>query len=393
MRLVIAQRRLAVLAGSETFVLTIAEHIGKLGHEVIVWALELGLAAKIAEERLIKVVGDEAELPEEAEATIALDQVMAIDLARRYPSATRLYAMHTIVESWLPPPEPGIVVATLAPNDRFELVARGCVGAGEVIRIRQPIDLVRFRPRGSPGECPSRILVISNYLKHSAKRIAQLQNAWSNPGLEWRFIGKPKPSVEVADEMAAADVVVGYGRSILEAMACGRPAYVHDHSGSDGWVTTESYARLEADGFAGTGVRSSPSLEELREDFKRYEPELGRIGHDLIRRHHDARMVAAEIVAIVNRRRSPSPQHDSGTLLTLRNLADWQRAANIQLQADQRKLDQLRDKLRASREELRATRKKLRVAIARLNAARALPRSVIMGATSRALAKLRSLIR
>jgi hypothetical protein len=40
----------------------------------------------------------------------------------------------------------------------------------------------------------------------------------------------------------AADIVVGYGRSILEAIACG-VAYVHEHSGSDGWVTAENYAR------------------------------------------------------------------------------------------------------------------------------------------------------
>ena len=47
----------------------------------------------------------------------------------------------------MPPPEPGVVAATLVPNARFETLARGCVGAGEVIRIRQPIDLVRFSPR------------------------------------------------------------------------------------------------------------------------------------------------------------------------------------------------------------------------------------------------------
>jgi hypothetical protein len=357
MRFVIAQRRLATPGGSETFVLTIAEHIGKLGHEVTIWALDLGLAAKIAQQRVINVVSDEAELPEEADATIALDQIMAIDLARRYPSAARLFAMHATTESWFPPPERGIVAATLAANDRFALLAGGCVGAGEVVRIRQPIDLVRFGPRGSAQERPSRILVISNYLRYSTQRIAQLQKAWSHPGLEWRFIGKPQPSVHVADEMAAADIVVGYGRSILEAMACSRPAYVHDHSGSDGWVTTESYARLEADGFAGTGVRSTPGLEELREDFQRYDPELGRIGHDFIRTHHDARMVAAEIVALANRLGPPSRRHDPAAIRALRNLAEWQHAAYKQLQADRKQLAKLREQLRATRKELRVTRK------------------------------------
>jgi hypothetical protein len=352
MRFIIAQRRLASPGGSETFVLTVAEHLSKLGHDVSIWSLELGLAAKIAQERVIGIIGDERELPAEADASIALDQAMAIELARRYPSAARLYAMHTIVHTWFPPPEPGIVAATLAPNDRFELCARACVGSGTVMRIRQPIDLVRFAPRGSARERPSRILVVSNYLQFSAGRIAQLRNAWSAPGLEWRFVGHPKPSIHIANEMAAADIVVGYGRSILEAMACGRPAYVHDHSGSDGWVTDESYARLEADGFAGTGVRSNPSLEELREDFRRYKPELGRIGHDLVRTHHDARLIAAEIADLVNRLGVPPHRNSSTTLDSLRNLADGVRRAELeaegyrlQLKDCARKLTALQGKL------------------------------------------------
>jgi hypothetical protein len=102
MRFVIAQRRLATPGGSESFVLTIAEHLTRLGHGVVVHALELGLAATLARERGIVVISD-SDLPEGADATIALDRVMAIDLARRYPDATRLYVMHNADEPWLPP--------------------------------------------------------------------------------------------------------------------------------------------------------------------------------------------------------------------------------------------------------------------------------------------------
>jgi hypothetical protein len=85
--------------------------------------------------------------------------------------------------------------------------------------------------------------LVGNYLHASGQRVDQLQEAWSQPGLEWVRLGHPEPTTEVAEVMAEADIVVGYGRTILEAMACGRPAYVHDHSGSDGWVTAETYER------------------------------------------------------------------------------------------------------------------------------------------------------
>jgi hypothetical protein len=127
-------------------------------------------------------------------------------------------------------------------------------------------------------------------------------------------LGYPEPTITIAEEMAKAD---------MEAMACSRPAYVHDHAGSDGWVTAESYNRLEADGFAGTGVRHTPNLDQLREDFVRYSPALGRVGQDLARTYHDARLVAASVVALIERLGPPVHWHDPAALRALGNLAGF----------------------------------------------------------------------
>jgi hypothetical protein len=330
--------------------------------------MELGLAAELGRKRAINIIDADEALPADADATIALDRAMAIDLAQRYPRATRLYAMHNADEIWLPPPEPGTVAATLAPNDRLAMLARGCAGAGEVVRIRQPIDLYRFSPRGSwARKKPSRILLLGNYLGMPSQRIDQLQTAWSQPGLEWRRLGHPEPTTAVAEEIAEADIVVGYGRSILEAMAGGRPAYVHEHSGSDGWVTTESYERMEADGFAGTGVRATPSLDQLRDDFLRYDPALGRAGQDFARTHHDARFVAAQLVALIDRLGRPSHRHDPMALRALRNLVDsrfladltideyrWElRGARTRHQQEKERLHEEKERLREEKERLR----------------------------------------
>jgi hypothetical protein len=210
-------------------------------------------------------------------------------------------------------------------------LANGCVGAGQVIRIRQPVDLTRFSPRGRwPSDPPRRILLIGNYLHTPAQRIDQLKKAWSRRGIKWRQIGHPYPSLRVAEEMAEADIVVGYGRSILEAMACGRAAFVHEHCGSDGWVTAEAYSAMEADGFSGIGVRMTPSLDELRTDFANYDPALGRVGHDLVRRH-DARQVAAEIVGHVERLRDAPVDFDPAAIRGLRNLAESRFRADLEI--------------------------------------------------------------
>ena len=62
----------------------------------------------------------------------------------------------------------------------------------------------------------------------------------------------PDPAPE--DDIAAADIVVGKGRAVLDAMSCGRPAYVYDVYGADGWVTAETYDAIEADAIAGQAL-------------------------------------------------------------------------------------------------------------------------------------------
>jgi hypothetical protein len=321
-RFVIATRRLAAPGGSGTFVLTLAESLAQLGHEVVLFAIELGLVAAEAGRRVLTVISDLRQLPGEIDVTIALDRALAIDMALFYPKAVRLYAMHNALEEWLPPPEPGIVAATLAPSSRFETLARGSVGAGEVIRIRQPIDIVRFSPRAYAKKVPTDVLFVGNYADVEGQRISLLQQAWGDFGLKWHRLGHPSPTMNVAEVIARADIVVGYGRSILEAMACGRPAFVHEHSGSDGWVTAKSYAALEADGFAGTTLRVHPDIVMLRADFAAYDPDLGRVGQDLVRMHHDSRMIAADLVCRITALVAPPVAHDTIALFGLKRLVE-----------------------------------------------------------------------
>ena len=81
--------------------------------------------------------------------------------------------------------------------------------------------------------------------------------------------------------IAEADIVVGIGRCALEGMACARPVYVHDHAGSDGWITPERYEAVEAGGFAVSTARLPPDAARLRADLEAYDPALGRACEDL----------------------------------------------------------------------------------------------------------------
>ena len=65
MKLVFSAFRMGAVGGSETYVLTVAEHLQALGHDVTVHATESGEAAGIARDPRIVFTGHVAASPSE----------------------------------------------------------------------------------------------------------------------------------------------------------------------------------------------------------------------------------------------------------------------------------------------------------------------------------------
>jgi hypothetical protein len=328
--LILATHRLADPGGAPTYALTVAEQLARLGHSVTLYTRELGAVAELARERVLRVTANAEELPVEVDAVISgVDRSLTLELAARYPRATRLFVVHGSEEIHLPPPVSGAVAATIVLNDLHAARAASCADAGEVVRLRQPVDLRRFSPCGRPRDRPARVLLLGNYHKSTAGRANALREAWVDAQLDWREVGGATQTLDVPREIAQADIVVGYGRSMLETMACGRLAYVHDHSGSEGWITPESYERMEAGGFAVAAVRPPPNAEQLRSDIEAYRSDWGRAGHDLARAHHDARDHAAEVVALIERLEPGRIKAPTSMLRSIELLAESQLRAEL----------------------------------------------------------------
>ena len=330
MELVLATHELADAGGAQTYALTVAEHLARLGHSVTLYALELGAIARLARERALRVTATAEELPEHADGVITgVHRGLALALADRYPDAARVFVVHGSEDIHLPPPVPGAVAATIALNDQHAARAAACACAGEVVRLRQPVDLRRFSVRGAPRTHPEQVLLLGNYHSAHSGRGQVLRDAWADAELVWKETGGKAQTLDVPAAIAEADVVVGYGRSVLEAMACGRPAYVHDHAGSEGWVTPQSYACMEAGGFAVAAARLPPDVAQLKADLDDYRPEWGLAGRDIARTHHDARDHAAALVSLLERMGPGARCAEGSTMRALAQLAESQLRAEL----------------------------------------------------------------
>ena len=152
--------------------------------------------------------------------------------------------------------------------------------------------------------------------------------------------------------------MIGKARVIVEAMASGRAAYVYDHNGGDGWVTSERYALLEADNFGGQAEPTAADLERFRSDLKAYRPEMGAANRQLAVANHSANKHAQEL-ALLFQRLNPRAQPVDGPLRELARL--------VRVQADiDRRAHALSVEARQAREREHGVRVELEAALARL---------------------------
>jgi hypothetical protein len=95
MKVILGTFAFAHPGGTETYVLTVAHELRRLGHEPVVTAQELGEMADHARRRGIVVARDSAELPAKCDAVFAQDAIMAGTLAERYPDARLVSFVHS----------------------------------------------------------------------------------------------------------------------------------------------------------------------------------------------------------------------------------------------------------------------------------------------------------
>ncbi len=310
MRILLSFESFAGFGGTESYNLTVATELDRLGHEVRIYSPNLGAMAEHARTQGINVVG-RRELPRSWDVLFCSDAATCHELAERCHEAVRIFVAHSADYALQAPPQLGDrCQAVVVLNDRVRRAVEARAWHAPIVRLRQPVDLLRFDGIKSGRATARTALVLSNYLAGS--RAELIESACRANGLDVRWIGSsnPSPSPELA--IAGSRLVIGLGRSVLEAMAAGRAAYVYGVIGGDGWVTPQSYEAMEADGFAGTSA-SSVMIDgaRLADDLRSWRESMGQVNRDLAAAHHTAREHAVELVKLARDLGDPPPVEPS----------------------------------------------------------------------------------
>jgi hypothetical protein len=299
LRIVFATYALNGPGGSESYCLTVAHELQRLGHEVTLVAEELGAVAELAQRRGLRVARGPSELPSECDVALVQDAIVTGAVLDRFPRIRVVHVAHSdLFDHQLPTMVRGVVDAVIVLSDRVAERVRALALDAPVVRLRQPIDTRRFASTTPLPQQPRRALLLGNYL--DGKRRDALVETWQGAGLECVQVGiQAHAAVDVMPAIMGADIVVAKGRAALEAMSCARAVYVYDQFGGDGWVTAENYAALEADGFAGHATPAPRGPEDLAADLAGYQPSMGPVNSELVRNQHPARQHAAQLVEVL----------------------------------------------------------------------------------------------
>ncbi|HEU0318372.1 MAG TPA: glycosyltransferase, partial [Solirubrobacteraceae bacterium] len=314
MRFVLANRLLDQAGGTEVHLLTLAEQLQRLGHEVCVYSPELGPFTDHVRRRGVDVVGELRALPGDCDAVLSQDALVVYELAERYPAAFHAFRVcGDVLDFQLPPQLDGILDMVVVLSDRYERLVRACAVKAPVVRLRIPIDADRLTPIAPIRRRPERTVLLGNYRDRD-----ELVEEAGRHGIEVTRIGAREQRYDLEAALAGVDIVVAKGRAALDAMGCGRAVYVFDVFGGDGWVTPAAYAALEADNFAGQATDRVIGVAELERDLAGYDHRMGIANRDLVAQHHGALDHAIAFVNAIGVRepgaRSDAPLRELGRL-------------------------------------------------------------------------------
>ena len=362
MRILFTNENFDGLGGTETYMVAVATALARLGHEVTIYSPNRGAIAEQTAAGGIPVVARDRQ-PRGCDLVIAGDAATAAEMASDQPDAVRLFVAHSAHHLLQAPPlQAGIAHCVVVLNDRVGHAVQARGWHAPMIRLRQPIDLVRFWRLG-PVRAMARV-ALANSNAIAGERAVLLKQACRDAGLELRSIGGRNPHTTPETVIADADLVIGLGRSALEGMAAGRPVLIHGVVGSDGWVTSDRYAEMESDGFAGLSRRGVTfDAAALTDELRRWDPELGELGRDLASAHHSAEEHAQSLVTIARDQRGDA-MPAVGALEEISHLVRMQRAAHSDLYNTRLELTRLLEALDAGRREAAA----LHLECARLHA-------------------------
>jgi glycosyltransferase involved in cell wall biosynthesis len=322
MKILLGNNTLSMLAGSETWMLTLATQLVKMGHDVTAFSPDLGLIATKLEAMGVKCV---KELVSE-NGVKAFDYVLDEDKSKFDVVICAHYQITKYIHSMLPStPIIGVIHGIIHKNEQTgeiypehpvtEFKIDQYVAVSEEIQgilkqvynidsviIRNFIDLDRFK-KTKINPTPRKFLVNSNYWGVEDEINKIIKEVSVHYGAELYGIGVNFASTfEVEEIIKDVDIVIGMGRSVLEGIAMGKLGICHGRWGTGGVINPGNIFKIRERNFSGRSELPSTVLatsQELIEQIDKYytQKNVDEV-YKIVKKDHNAKIAAEQLIEI-----------------------------------------------------------------------------------------------
>jgi len=326
MRILIANNTLDILAGSETWCLTMAKELKSMGHEVMAYSDKLGFMATRIEEAGIHCVKQfsnetsvkpysivlEEQDDHEFDLIICNHHHISGYLKQVFPNTPMIVTIHGILHKdqntgQIFPEHPNLDVgvdAFVAVSEEVQKLLKDSYDIDAHL-VRNPIDLELFayNSKAINKKEIKTIFFNSNYQGKDDKVTNIIRDVAEHFNADIRAVGANfQPAYDVQDIIKDSDVVVGMGRSVIEGIAMGKIGLVHGRWGTGGVITPETVEKLSWFNFSGRN--SAGELKSAEEVIKLIEQantkENADAMYEYMTQNHDVRVVAKKYLDIAD---------------------------------------------------------------------------------------------
>ena len=282
-------------SGVPTYTLTLYREFEKRGHKISVYcpSPDLGHLAPLVDvhTHFENLVTPDVILGQGAKCTTRM--------RGRYPDVPMIFINHGVLPVEEQPPRIPIDRYIAVNEQSVDLLKRQYVDPDKIAIVRDFVDTEEFKSF-EPLQAKPRVLFISNYKKW--KTYDTIETACKNLQLEFKAVGSPYGrSRNVAHDINQADIVISWGRGIIEAMSCGRAAVSFNQLLGDGYLTPDVYMESRTRNFGGYECRHAFDVEGLMGEINKYNKNSGKINRDLALQYHDSAKGADEILEVIKK--------------------------------------------------------------------------------------------
>lgn len=282
------------LAGVPTFTLTMYKEFLSRGHKVTVYS---PFGGKL--ENQMHAVND-LEKIETPDVIIAQHTPCAEVLKRIFPNVPTIFYAHGLLPEIEQPPK--------IPMDYYfvinEFVEKNLVDKGVPLKkieiIRDFIDTEKFKPEAPISPKLQNVLFISNYKKWKNFKI--IEGACKKLGVNLKCCGAPYGrNYKIEEEINSADMIVSWGRGIMEAMSCGRAVLSFDQQLGDGYITPETYFEARKYNFGGLVYKKTFTIYSMAQEMLKYDSRCSNINRELIKMYHEVERGVTQILESIKK--------------------------------------------------------------------------------------------